>query len=288
MQEFTQNLHDELLSKLNKLEEDPHSEKFISHRRIEVIVKTTNLILQKLSDHSFKTEKDEIHFFKFVLPPVISLIVYYSGKTEWESVERLGTLRAQHDFMEQQLKKINDFFRDNDEFFKYYRSNKTNLDRYYFLPKKQLIQENTDLLSSLMDPSFCTIYCLKIAIFLGYVRLEKDLLDSMNGKEENSILSSTIMEETQQIAHRDKLVWTFPKIALIELIYALRATGTFNQGKADLKRIVRYFEKVFSIDLGNYSRSYQEIVTRKTGFAIFLDLLKEKMQLSIDRIVGNN
>jgi hypothetical protein len=288
MQDFTQKLHDELLSKLNRLEEDVHSEKFISHRRIEVIIKTINMILQKLSDHTFETEKDEIHFFKFVLPPVISLIIYYAGKTEWESVQRLGTLRTQHDFIEQQLKKINDFFRDNDEFFKYYRSNKTNLDRYYFLPKKQLIQEDTDVLSSLMDPSFCTIYCLKIAVFLGYVRLEKDLLDSLNRKEENSIYSSTQVEEIQEINHRNRLVWTFPKIALIELIYALKSAGTFNQGKADLKRIVRYFEKVFSIDLGNYSRSYQEIATRKSGFAIFLDLLKEKMQLAIDRIVGNN
>jgi hypothetical protein len=288
MQTFTQHLHEELLLNLNKLEENHQSEKFISHRRIEMIIKTINLILKKLVDYCFETEKEEIHFYKFVLPPVISLTIYYAGKTEWESVERLGTLRARHDFIEQQLKKINDFFRDNDEFFKYYRSGMTNLDRYYFLPKKQLVHENPDLLSSLMDPSFCTIYCLKIAIFLGYVRLEKDLLDSMNRNEENPVFSSPVIEDAQQIAHRDKLVWTFPKIALIELIYALKTAGAFNQGKADLKRIVGYFERVFSINLGNYSRSYQEIVTRKTGFTIFLDLLKEKMQLAIDRIVGNN
>ena len=96
------------------------------------------------------------------------------------------------------------------------------------------------------------------------------------------------MEETQQAVSREKLVWTFPKIALIELIYAFKAAGTFNNGSADLKRIIRYFERIFSVDLGNYSRSYQEIVTRKTGFTIFLDLLKEKMRIGIDRIIGNN
>lgn len=288
MQKFTEKLHEELLSKLSAMDEKIHSEKFVSHRRIEMIIRAINQVLEKLAGYHFETEKEEIHFFKSVLPPTISLVVYYASKNEWEAVERLGTTRARHEFMEQQLRKINDFFKDNDEFFKYYGSGRTNLDRYYFLPKKQLEQENIDLLSSLMDPYFCTIYSLKVAVFLGYARLEKDLLNAINNKEENLSFRSAVMEEAQLAVSRDKLVWTFPKIALIELIYAFKAAGTFNHGKADLKRIVQYFERVFSVDLGNYSRSYQEIVTRKTGFAVFLDLLKEKMRLGIDRIIGNN
>ena len=174
MQNFTEKLHDELKANLQMLEDDPHSEKFRAEQRIGLIIKTINQILKKLETHRFPTEKEEIAYFKSVLPSTISLLVYYDGKNDWESVERLGTQKAKQDYLEQLFKKINDFFKDNDELFKYYRSGRTNLDRYYFLPKRNLDGEDFDLISSLMDPSFCTISCLKLAIFLGYASLEKD------------------------------------------------------------------------------------------------------------------
>ncbi len=53
----------------------------------------------------------------------------------------------------------------------------------------------------------------------------------------------------------DRLEWTFSKVALTELIYALKAAGVFNHGNADLKTIARHFEKVFGVDLGNYYKN---------------------------------
>jgi hypothetical protein len=288
MQTFTEKLHDELKSKLQMLEDDPHSEKFRAERRMGLIIKTINQILKKLETHRFPTEKEEIVFFKSVLPSTISLLVYYNGKNDWESVERLGTQKAKQDYLEHLFRKINDFFKDNDELFKYYRSGRTNLDQYYFLPKRNLDGENFDLISSLMDPSFCTISCLKLAIFSGYASLEKNILEALNKKEDGAKLRMKVWGENNIADSFDKLEWTFSKVALIELIYALKATGVFNDGKADLKTIARYFEKVFCVDLGNITRTYQEIISRKTGQTIFLDQLKEKLAELIDRNLKHN
>jgi len=288
MQTFTEKLHDELKSKLQMLEDDPHSEKFRAERRMGLIIKTINQILKKLETHHFPTEKEEIVFFKSVLPSTISLLVYYNGKNDWESVERLGTQKAKQDYLEHLFRKINDFFKDNDELFKYYRSGRTNLDQYYFLPKRNLDGENFDLISSLMDPSFCTISCLKLAIFSGYASLEKNILEALNKKEDGAKLRMKVWGENNIADSFDKLEWTFSKVALIELIYALKATGVFNDGKADLKTIARYFEKVFCVDLGNITRTYQEIISRKTGQTIFLDQLKEKLAELIDRNLKHN
>ena len=263
MQTFTEKLHDELKSKLHMLEDDPHSEKFRAEQRMGLIIKTINQILKKLETHRFPSEKEEITYFKSVLPSTISLLVYYDGKNDWESVERLGTQKAKQDYLEQLFKKINDFFKDNDELFKYYRSGRTNLDRYYFLPKRNLDGEDFDLISSLMDPSFCTISCLKLAIFLGYASLEKNILQTLNKKEDGVKLRKKVWGENQITESSEKLEWTFSKAALIELIYSFKATGVFNNGKADLKTIARYFEKVFAVDLGNVSRTYQEIINQK-------------------------
>jgi hypothetical protein len=288
MQIFTEKLHDELKTKLQMLEDDPHSEKFRAERRMGLIIKTINQILKQLETHRFPSEKEEIVYFKSVLPSTISLLVYHDAKNDWESIERLGTQKAKQDHLEQLFRKINDFFKDNDELFKYYRSGRTNLDHYYFLPKRNLDEENVDLISSLMDPSFCTISCLKVAIFLGYATLEKNILQTLNKKEDGVKLRKKVWGESNLTESFEKLEWTFSKAALTELIYALKATGVFNNGKADLKTIVRYFEKVFDVDLGNVSRTHQEIINRKTGQTIFLDELKEKMAELIERSLKYN
>jgi hypothetical protein len=280
MQTFTKNLHDELEKNLKALEESPYSEKFRSERRIGLIMKTVGRILKELETYQFPSEEDEISYFKSVLPPVIALLVYYDGKNDWESVERLGTFKARQDFLEQQFKKINDFFKDNEELFRYYRSGKTNLDRYYFMPKRNL-EEEDDLLSFLMDPSFCTIYCLKVSIFLGYASLEKDILQTLDQKEGGAKLKKAVWDDNDETGIMDKMPWMLSKIALIELVYALKAVGAF--GNAELKTIQRVIEKVFKVDLGNITRSYQDIVSRKAGQTLFLDQLKSGLLAWIER-----
>jgi len=80
------------------------------------------------------------------------------------------------------------------------------------------------------------------------------------------------------------LAWTDTKRGLIELIYSLQKQGSFNNGQADLHSIVRCFEKTFSVELGNTSSSYQQILSRKKGSAHFLNKLLEKFEQGIGKI----
>lgn len=87
---------------------------------------------------------------------------------------------------------------------------------------------------------------------------------------------------TEAIAQRKKITspndlkWTGPKANLIELLYALQATGVLNEGKCDLKQLAEAFEKIFQVSLGNYYRVFQDLRLRKISQTAFLDLLKEK------------
>ena len=80
------------------------------------------------------------------------------------------------------------------------------------------------------------------------------------------------------------MTWTSPKVALIELMYALHTEGVFNNGAADLKDIAEYFEHVFEIDLGQYRRAFLEIRARKSDNTKFLttlnDVLLKRMENS--------
>ena len=78
--------------------------------------------------------------------------------------------------------------------------------------------------------------------------------------------------------HNAKLTWTAPKVALIELLYALQSEKVFNNGSTDLKEIAEYLENIFNVDLGQYRRTFLEIRVRKTERTKFLNTLKETLE----------
>ncbi|NUY81919.1 RteC domain-containing protein [Flavobacterium sp. MAH-1] len=62
---------------------------------------------------------------------------------------------------------------------------------------------------------------------------------------------------------RPLLQWTAPKVALVELLYALHTEGVFNNGRATLHEIAGFMETAFKIELGQYHRVFFEIRARK-------------------------
>ena len=74
------------------------------------------------------------------------------------------------------------------------------------------------------------------------------------------------------------LQWTDSAVALVELIYALYANGSFNHGQATLKEIAEHFERACDVDLGNIYRVHQDTLYRKSGTTAFLDRLRKKLE----------
>jgi RteC protein len=276
MIEFTQQLYNELLLKL----ED-------SDQRLNLITEAIDQIKQQLKTYQFATEEEEIQFFKNLLPLFLSLFVYYSEKAALGCCERIGTEKSRMDYLDLLFQRIDYFFKANEEFFNYYRFGKTKFDNHYFLRTSYLFNENLDLPVFLMDSSFCTIYSWKLATIMAYTQLEKEISFNVKGKNSEGV-TSDYDEEGSQSIDLVKLEWTDPKMGLIELVYSLRKQGAFNHGKADLKTITRYFEKVFSVQLSNTSKSFQDILSRKKNYTTYLDKLRDKMVAWIDEIEDRN
>ena len=59
------------------------------------------------------------------------------------------------------------------------------------------------------------------------------------------------------------LHWTDSKSALIELIYALYAKGSINNGDLDIRELTRYFEGLFNVKLPDVYRTFQDIKLRQ-------------------------
>ena len=197
-------------------------------------------------------------------------------KFEVETAAMIGTPGAESDAHERLYQKIERFYEENADFFRYYRMGRTEFDRYYFLRDGCPAPGQIEFLPSIVDLACCTIHSYKVATIMAYMKLEQDL--RLQGTKERSGLYSSDDER------KFKLKWTATKSGLTELVYAFNALGVFNEGNATLAEIVRYLEDMFDVKLGNTSRIFQEIMARKKGRTSFLDRLTKGMLGRIDEI----
>lgn len=180
------------------------------------------------------------------------------------------------------MNKLKRYFDHNLEFYRYYRTHSNYLDHKYFVRGKQDIRLTLDSFFFETDPNFSTSHDFKVSnipandllnVYLEDELNKLDLRDVNNGKSQQGRLSGE---------QKGKLVWTESKVSLIELMYALHARGVFNKGTADLKEVAAFFEDTFSIELGQYHRTFLEIRIRKTGRTKFLDSLHENLIRRMD------
>lgn len=245
-------------------------------RAIEVILKTIEVVKTITSKTKFKTDAEEIKFFKEIKPQFTSKLIYYNTIFKIEMKRPNGGNRIVKKYYNNELVKLKAFFDNELEFYKYYRSGSTYLDYKYFLRSKFDIKMSLSSYYFETDTSFSTSHDFKVAKILAndliQLYLENQLV--MIDNKDNG--------EKSQRKPNLKMIWTSPKVALIELLYALHTEGVFNNGAADLKDIAEYFEHIFEIDLGQYRRTFLEIRTRKTDRTKFITSLNANLLKRMD------
>lgn len=221
-----------------------------------------------VTNYSFKNKDEEILLFKEVKPQIFSQLIYYNKVYHIEMRMPTGSNHDKRKFLENILSRIKYFFDMNFEFYHYYRSGSTHLDKYYFLRGKPDIQLILDDFYFERDMNFSTSHDFKVS---------KILANEMLTAYINNKLSR--MEYTQALTDKNistpkvKLTWTNKKAELVEQIYAWERAGCFNYGNVNIKSIAEYIEDVFNIDLGDFYHTFLEMRDRKGSRTIFLDKL---------------
>jgi len=83
-----------------------------------------------------------------------------------------------------------------------------------------------------------------------------------------------------------KLKWTANRLDLVELIYALQASGAMNYGEADLKDVCAFFENGLQIKVGDLYRAFHDISNRKKEHIKFVSRLKGDLEKKIIELDG--
>ena len=277
MRQYTLNLLDKIKSSIQIIDLDVDTIYNKSVKIISLIENYFNELKLYISEYSFNTEKEEIQFFKETKPQISSRLLYYNGICKFETSRPTGSDDVQKAFTLEQLDLLKDYFDSNIDFYRYYRAQRTDLDKHFFLRGQPDIEMHFDNFYFERDPKFSTGFDLKVAKILA-----NDMLSNYMNAELKKVNQPVVNQFEDANFPKAKETWTGSKVALIELIYAIFTSGSINNGKSDLKRLTSYAERIFNIDLGDVYRAFLEIRGRKGNRIQYLDELRKNLITRMD------
>lgn len=245
----------------------------------KIIIELENEMIrlkELVSEYQFDDECAEIFFFKISKPQLLCKFLYLKKVYDIEMIKPNGHHSSIKNYYINELNQLEDYCNENINFYKYYRSRETYLDRELFIRKKQGLLIATDSLSFERDQKFSTNGDLMVARILA-----NDLL-SIYLNNKLTKLDCQIDQESSFDTSNNRDAWTDKKTDLVELIYAIHSEGSVNFGKIELKALGLLFAQMFNIDLRDLYHVFIEIRNRKIDRTIYLNRLIRALNKRMD------
>nr|WP_315171378.1 RteC domain-containing protein [uncultured Flavobacterium sp.] len=227
----------------------------------------------------FKNEAEEIEFFRDIKPQILGKLIYYNKIFRIETVCPVKNGKIYQKFFMGQLQQLKQEFKEHicgSYFYRYYRSGRNDRDEEYFMRGKINYRDGLKSYVFEIDHRFSTYYDSKAARIIANDLIYTYLISKINPEEShNTSLHSA--QSTKDI------FWTDSKNALIELIYALHASGVISHGKIGIRKITLVFQVLFRIQLGDIHHSFHRMKDRATNRTLFLDQLKSSLEQYMDK-----
>ncbi|PKO99289.1 MAG: hypothetical protein CVU03_02420 [Bacteroidetes bacterium HGW-Bacteroidetes-2] len=255
-------------------------EDFLSLDKIHEAIIMSRLKLSKLKKytilHPFENQEEEIAFFKNYKGSVLSSLIYYEEVRNFEINSPELSIASKKEYILRQEQKIKKFFKKHDSLVQYISLNLTNLDPIFYTLKPMNESWSVCNESYHTDPSFYTNHDL----LLAKIRAFKKLLGYL--KTKYNAIDNFLKYGTPLYQHSD-IKWTGSKTELVELIYGLHTSKVINNGKTDIKKISRFFEKTLDVDLSDIYKIYSEIKTRQKTPTKFLEEMTINLREEIEK-----
>ena len=219
MIDFVKLLKKEINRKVEKIErsEDNAIKKAIeaSYILTEAFCRLKEFIIS----YEFKSEAEEIGFFKEIKPLLFCKLIYYRKLYNIEMNRPVTGIEAQKEHLQNELDAINRYTGKRLDFVRYYRSGATRLDELYFLRGQADVEQYLEPFYYERDPRFSTNCDFKVAKILANDMLSVYLMAEIEALE-------TICRPVSPCPFPDiRLAWQNSKTDLIELVYAFDSLG---------------------------------------------------------------
>lgn len=275
MKLYSESLINEINGQLQTIHSTSQNHIHYAEQAIKILIPAFEKLKTEFLKNTFKNKEEEINFFRESKPQLAAKLIYYNEIYNIETSRPFGSKKTIRKYFNTELLKLQEFYKDNRDFYKYFRTGNHSLDNKYFVRGKHDIRHTLDSFYFQADHRFSTSHDYKVARILANDCI-KEYIESQLSKLQHTPCNTTntINTKTQK--------WTGSKVALIELIYALHAEGIFNNGESELKEVTKFFEWAFDVDLGQFNRTFLEIRARKSERTKFLNSLREKLILRMD------
>ncbi|SDG18853.1 RteC domain-containing protein [Epilithonimonas hungarica] len=239
-----------------------------------------SLTKEYISKEGFKDEAEETGFFRNIKPQILGKLIYYNKVFRIETSCPVHNGKMYRTYFSNQLHELKQEYIEhicNSEFYRYYRSGRTDRDDTYFRLGRINYHDGLNSFVFEIDPKFSTYYDYKIAHIIANELLYTYLLTKISPEENSTNLGLHNIENTKDV------FWTDSKNALIELIYALYAAGVISHGKVGIRKISLIAQVLFRIPLNDLHHAFHRMKDRAGSRTTFLDQLKLSLEEYMDK-----
>ena len=232
-----------------------------------------------LIEEGFKNDEEEIHFFRCIKPQILGKLIYYNKIYRIETTCPVSNGKMYYSYYTGQLANLKREYIEHlcsSDFYRYYRSGRTDRDDTYFKRGNINYHDGLNSIVFEIDPEFSTFFDYKTARIISNDLLYTYLLTKINPDENPDVI-------LQKPESSKDIFWTDSKNAIIELIYALYASGVISHGKIGIRKISLMFQILFRIPLGDLHHAFHRMKTRSGSRTSFLDQLKFSLEEYMDK-----
>jgi hypothetical protein len=242
---------------------------------IKVCKKAMTKLKNYVSSYAFESVAEEVNFFKEVKPQFYSKYIYFINVHNFQLQKPSGGERIQQDYIQMHLAELKTFFDHNRAFYSYYRSGMTQLDEIYYT--RGGFDVHAELEDFEEDEQYSTSHDYKLSKLIANEKYQDYL---------NLELAKLQTDPELLLQPFKPAQWTASQTDAVELIYALKASGSVNNGNIDIAELVAIFEYAFSINLKEYYHKFTDITRRKKDMSVFLNKLKDGLLRWINDKMG--
>ncbi len=262
--EFAEQLQGQVKDQADRLKSNYEERLMIASQMVPMIQELIHELQQFSYGYIFSNQEEEIKFFKESKPVLLSHYYFYRKDLAISLYDSFKDIESRRKYYESVLERMGQYARKNSEFYLYCITGQTHFDDRYFTRRSASYK-------GLIDVKFSTGYDDRLARLLANELLKVNVHERISSLDSNTSKKSSMR-------------WTGKKTDAVELLFALQASGSVNNGEVEIKKMVESFEELFNIQLGNYYDFLRKMRMRKNSQPAFLDSLKTKFLLRIGQM----
>lgn len=275
MKLYSESLLSDVEGQLNSIHSQTDNPIQYAERAIKALIPAFEKLKTKCLTYKFPNKAEEIDFFHNIKPQFAAKLIYYNEIYNIETSKPLGAKKIIRKYLNTEMGKLQTYFNENKEFYKYFRTGNRSLDNKYFLRGKHHLCHTLDSFYFQADHRFTTSHDYKVAKIIANEKIKTYLENEILNLEQKSNNKNPMSNNKTQ-------KWTGSKVALTELLFALHTEGVFNHGNTELKELASFLESVFQVDLGQFHKTFLEIRERKSDRTKFINTLREKLLIRME------